>query len=144
MTKIFDIYKCNTCGNIVEVVHKGNGTLTCCGAQMELLKHNTEESTSVEKHAPVVTRKSTGYLIKVGSTAHPMIKDHMIEWIEVITDENKIYKKYFKAGAEAQLLIQTNSDNFKVRCYCNLHGLWSTTFNAKDIVGLDNSDNSEI
>ena len=144
MTKIFDVYKCNICGNIVEVNHKGNGTLTCCGTEMELLKSNTEENASTEKHIPVVTRKSTGYLIKVGSVAHPMTKDHMIEWIEIITNEDKIYKKYFTAGMDAQLLFQTNSNNFEVRCYCNLHGLWSAAFNAKDIVKLDSLDNSEI
>ena len=144
MTKIFDVYKCNICGNIVEINHKGNGTLTCCGMQMELLKPNTEEGDGAEKHIPVVARKSTGYLIKVGSIAHPMTKDHLIEWIEIITDENKIYKKYFTAGTDAQLLFQTNGDSFEVRCYCNLHGLWSATFNAKDIVGLNNSDNGEI
>lgn len=144
MTKIFDVYKCNICGNIIEVNHKGNGTLTCCNTQMELLKPNTKEGNGAEKHIPVVARKSTGYLIKVGSIAHPMTKDHLIEWIEIITDENKIYKKYFTAGTDAQLLFQTNGDSFEVRCYCNLHGLWSAAFNAKDIAGLDNLDNGKI
>ena len=37
MVKLKEIYKCNVCGNIVEVVHAGDGELVCCGQPMELL-----------------------------------------------------------------------------------------------------------
>ncbi len=28
-------YRCNVCGNIVDVVKVGGGTLVCCGQEME-------------------------------------------------------------------------------------------------------------
>ncbi|MCK4446428.1 MAG: desulfoferrodoxin FeS4 iron-binding domain-containing protein, partial [Candidatus Marinimicrobia bacterium] len=30
------VYKCEICGNIVEVLHVGGGKLVCCGQPMKL------------------------------------------------------------------------------------------------------------
>ena len=38
MTALRQIYKCNICGNIVEVLHVGKDQLVCCGQPMELLQ----------------------------------------------------------------------------------------------------------
>lgn len=46
MTVQKQIYKCNVCGNIVEVLHAGAGQLVCCGQPMELLKEKTENAKS--------------------------------------------------------------------------------------------------
>jgi superoxide reductase len=43
MTKLKEVYKCNVCGNIVEVIHTGEGELVCCGQPMELKVAKTEE-----------------------------------------------------------------------------------------------------
>lgn len=38
MTTKKEIYKCEVCGNIVEVLHEGVGTLVCCEKNMVLQK----------------------------------------------------------------------------------------------------------
>jgi len=122
--KISDIYKCEVCGNIVEVVHAGGGTLVCCGKEMVLQKENVTEA-STEKHIPVIEREGNKIKVKVGEISHPMEETHYIEWIEVLVNDVS-YKKFLKPGeapeAEFDLLIE--SEEIIVRAYCNLHGLW--------------------
>ena len=85
MTKLNEVYKCNLCGNIVEVVHAGAGALVCCNEKMALLTENTVDA-SKEKHVPVIEVGATSITVKVGSVAHPMEAAHYIEWIELIAD----------------------------------------------------------
>ena len=93
MTKIREIYKCNVCGNIVEVLHEGVGQLVCCNEPMELMKEKTEDS-SVEKHVPYIEKTSKGVLVKVGQNQdHPMLEEHHIEWIQIIADDIS-YRKF--------------------------------------------------
>ncbi len=35
MTKANDIYKCEACGDVVEVKEAGDGELVCCGAPIK-------------------------------------------------------------------------------------------------------------
>ena len=83
MAAKLEIYKCDTCGNMVEVIHGGAGELVCCGQPMKLFKENTVDAAK-EKHVPVVEKTAEGFTVKVGSVAHPMEEKHYIEWIEVI------------------------------------------------------------
>jgi len=122
MTTIKEIYKCEICGNIIEVVHASGGTLTCCGQSMTLVKENTVDA-SKEKHIPVILKVEDGILVKVGSVEHPMTEEHHIEWIEVHT-ANKVYRKYLKAGEKPQAMFKVDEDVIFVREYCNVHGLW--------------------
>ena len=85
------VFKCSVCGNIIQVVSVGGGTLTCCGKAMNLLTENTVDA-AVEKHVPVVEQNGNKVLVKVGSVSHPMEEKHYIQWIQVIT-KNKIYTK---------------------------------------------------
>ena len=85
------IYKCNICGNIVEVLTVGGGELVCCGQPMELLKEKTED-VGQEKHVPVIEKTETGWRIKVGAIHHPMEEKHYIEWIEIIADGRSFRK----------------------------------------------------
>ena len=39
-----EIYKCQICGNIVEVLHGSDGELVCCQEPMVLLKENTVDA----------------------------------------------------------------------------------------------------
>lgn len=119
MTEINQIYKCEICGNIVEVVHNGAGELVCCNQPMKLQKEKTEDE-GKEKHVPVLE----GNTVKVGSIPHPMEENHYIEWIEII-DNGKVYKKFLKPGdaPEAQPKAEI-SDKAILRAYCNVHGLW--------------------
>lgn len=123
MTELKQIYKCNVCGNIVEVVHAGEGELVCCGQPMELKKENTVDA-AVEKHVPVIEKTDNGLLIKVGETPHPMEDSHYIEWIEVEAG-GRLHRKWLKPGDEPQIEIKCKDmKNVSAREYCNLHGLW--------------------
>lgn len=122
MTELNQVYKCNICGNIVEVLHNGAGELVCCGQPMELQMEKTEEE-KFEKHRPVVEKTATGVIVRVGSVPHPMESEHYIEWIEVRT-EHRTYRKYLEPGGapEAEFLLE--AEHLEVRAYCNVHGLW--------------------
>lgn len=121
MTLLNEIYKCNICGNIVEVLQAGNGTLVCCGEDMRLLKANTVDA-SKEKHVPVWSN-TVGISVKVGSIPHPMEENHYIELIEVIAD-GRVYRKYLKPGDKPEAAFDIKASNAEVRAYCNIHGLW--------------------
>ena len=114
-----EIYKCEVCGNIVEVVHEGAGILICCGQPMVLQKENTVDA-SVEKHVPVIEGKK----VKVGSVPHPMSSEHYIEWIEATSEDGEIAKVFLKPDSkpEAKFCFKPVS----ARAYCNLHGLWKS------------------
>jgi len=122
MTKLNEIYKCNVCGNIVEMVHTGAGQLVCCGQPMILQVANTVDA-SKEKHVPVIEKTDKGVKIKIGSVPHPMEEAHFIEWIEIIAD-GKSYKKFLKPGDAPEAEFCVEAENIKARAYCNLHGLW--------------------
>jgi len=122
MSKLNEIYKCTVCGNIVEVVHAGEGELVCCGQPMGLMAENTVDAAK-EKHVPVVTQVADGYTVAVGSVAHPMEDKHWIEWIELVAD-GKVYRQELKPGMAPEATFCVKADKVSAREYCNLHGLW--------------------
>ena len=124
MAQKFEIYRCDICGNIVEVLHGGAGTLVCCGVDMQLLRENTTDA-ATEKHVPVVEKTETGTKVKVGEVAHPMEEKHFIEWIQLITDGTSC-RKFLNPGDTPEIECPVKPDEFMVRAYCNLHGLWKT------------------
>jgi superoxide reductase len=124
MSKHNEIYKCNVCGNIVEVVHAGDGELACCGQPMVLMTENTVDAAK-EKHVPVVTQIADGYTVAVGGVAHPMEEKHYIEWIELIAD-GKVYRQELKPGMAPEAIFSIKAEKVSTREYCNLHGLWKS------------------
>lgn len=124
MAKKLGIYKCETCGNIVEVLHEGKGELVCCGKPMVLQQENTVEA-SFEKHIPVIEKVEGGIKVKVGSDPHPMLEKHYIEWIQVIAGE-KVCRKFLKPDEAPEAVFAIEDDNVTAREYCNLHGLWKS------------------
>jgi superoxide reductase len=122
MAELHEVYKCEACGNIVEVMHGGKGELVCCGKPMELLKENTVDAAK-EKHVPVVEKTADGFKIKVGEVAHPMEDKHYIEWIEIIAD-GKVYQKLLKPGDAPEAEFNIEASQVTARAYCNIHGLW--------------------
>ena len=122
MNKIKEVYKCKICGNIVEIVHAGDGVLVCCGQPMILQIENTVDAAK-EKHVPVVEKVKGGVLVKVGAAEHPMLEAHYIEWIEVQT-ANKIYRKYLSPGETPEAKFLVEEEVLSAREYCNIHGLW--------------------
>jgi superoxide reductase len=118
------IYKCKYCGNIFEVLHEGTIDFVCCNTPMDLLKEQTADKTT-EKHVPVIEKITDGYKVTVGSTLHPMEKDHLIEWIEILANEIS-YKKFLKPGDKPEAVFKTDAKEIKAREYCNKHGLWKS------------------
>jgi len=123
MTKLFDVYKCSVCGNIIKVVHASGGTLVCCGQPMVLQQEKTADA-GKEKHVPVVEKTATGIIVKIGSVPHPMEEKHYIEWVEVRTGEN-VYIRGFKPNEKPEAEFPVTDTNVKVRAFCNVHGLWT-------------------
>jgi len=125
MTKVKEIYKCNICGNIVEVLHAGMGQLVCCNQPMELLKEKIEDS-SREKHVPYIEETECGFLVRVGQNEnHPMLEKHYIEWIELIADGTS-YRKFLEPGDKPEAEFELRADKVEAREYCNIHGLWKS------------------
>ena len=124
MTELSQIYKCNVCGNIVEVIHTGAGDLVCCGQPMELQKEKTEEE-GLEKHVPVIEKTEAGVKVKVGSEPHPMEEKHFIEWIQVLAD-GKLYRRFLKPGDRPEAEFRVKAEKIVAREYCNVHGLWKS------------------
>jgi superoxide reductase len=124
MTAVKQIYKCNVCGNIVEVLHAGQGELVCCGQPMELLEAKTADE-GKEKHVPVIEAGDKGVKVKVGSVPHPMEEKHYIEWIEVITDGDGC-RQFLKPGDKPEAEFDIKSRKVAAREYCNIHGLWKS------------------
>jgi superoxide reductase len=122
MTEKLEIYKCEACGNIVEVVHAGGGELVCCGEPMKLFKENTVDAAK-EKHVPILEKVDGGYKVMVGSVAHPMEEKHYIEWIELIAD-GKAYRQFLNPGEAPEAFFKIDADQVTAREYCNIHGLW--------------------
>jgi len=125
MTKRMQVYKCEVCGNIVEVLHEGAGELVCCGQPMTLLEEKTADS-STEKHVPFIKREDGKYIVVVGENAlHPMEEKHYIEWIELIVD-GVVYKKFLKPGDKPEAVFEIpEGKEVSAREFCNIHGLWA-------------------
>jgi len=122
MTEKLQIYKCEVCGNIVEMLHGGMGELVCCGAAMRLYEENTTDAAK-EKHVPVIEKIDGGFKVTVGSVAHPMEEKHYIEWIELVAD-NKAYRQFLNSGDVPEAIFYVEASKITAREYCNLHGLW--------------------
>lgn len=123
MAKLNEVYKCDICGNIAEIMHGGAGSLVCCGANMKLLVENTTDA-ATEKHVPVIAIGAGTITVKVGSVAHPMEEAHYIEWIELIAD-GKVYRQQLKPGEAPEATFNISASKVTAREYCNLHGHWS-------------------
>lgn len=122
MAKQLEVYKCELCGNIAEVLHGGAGELVCCGKPMSKLVENTVEAAK-EKHVPAIEKTEDGVKVKVGDVAHPMDEKHYIEWIEVIVG-GKVYRQFLQPGKAPEATFDIEADQVTAREYCNLHGLW--------------------
>jgi superoxide reductase len=132
MTFLNQIYKCEICGNIVEVVHTGATSLVCCGQPMNLIEEKKEDK-GQEKHLPIISelpanmcQVKDGVTIKVGEVEHPMTEDHYIEWIEIITEDGKRGRRHLNPGDKPEAEFYTRKKVIGARAYCNVHGLWLT------------------
>jgi len=122
VTERLQVYKCEVCGNLVEVLHAGPGSLVCCGEPMKNYLENTVDAAK-EKHVPVVEKTAGGFKVKVGSVPHPMEQNHYIEWIELIVD-GKAYREFLHPGQAPEATFEIQAEKVAAREYCNLHGMW--------------------
>ncbi len=122
MAERLEVYKCEVCGNIVEVLHGGDGELVCCGQPMNRFVENTVDAAK-EKHVPVIEKVEGGVKVKVGDVAHPMEEKHYIEWVEIITD-GKAYRQFLNPGEAPEATFNVEAGQITAREYCNIHGLW--------------------
>lgn len=126
MSERLELYKCNVCGNLIEVVLSGAGELVCCGEPMEYLEPNTSDSEYTEKHVPIfVTTDDNGVEVRVGSTLHPMTDEHYIQFIETIADgKNKLSRQYYAPHDIPIMVLKDKLGLKNAREFCNIHGLW--------------------
>jgi superoxide reductase len=122
MAKKLEVYKCDVCGNMVEVIHGGQGQLVCCGEPMTLLTENATDA-ATEKHVPVIEKIDGGYKVKVGSVAHPREEKHYIEWIQLLAG-GEAYRRFLEPGQAPEAVFHTKAEKVSAREYCNIHGLW--------------------
>ena len=125
MAKLREIYKCEICGNIVEVIHEGDGSLVCCNEEMKLLEEKTDDSVN-EKHVPYIEKTDKGVLVRIGQNQdHPMTEEHYIEWIQLIADDIS-YRKFLKPGDKPEAEFDITAGKIDAREFCNVHGLWKS------------------
>jgi superoxide reductase len=124
-TERLQVYKCERCGNIIEILHGGGPVPVCCHQDMTLQSENTVDAAQ-EKHVPVIQKVDGGYLVKVGEVAHPMEQKHSIEWIELVADGTSVSRKYLKPGDAPEATFKVEAGTVGARAYCNLHGLWKS------------------
>ncbi len=125
MTELRELYKCNICGNVTEVVHEGAPALVCCGEDMEKLEAKTKDKSN-EKHVPVISEIENGILVKVGEIEHPMEDRHYIKFIEVLTDD-KVLRRELKPGDKPEAAFSVGkADVVSAREYCTIHNLWES------------------
>lgn len=122
MPKRLEVYKCQHCGNIIEVMVGGGANIVCCGEEMQLQAENTVDAAK-EKHVPVIEKGNGTITVKVGSVAHPMEEKHYIQWIELIAD-GTVYRQFLQPGQAPEATFCVTAENVTAREYCNLHGHW--------------------
>ncbi|MBR1680552.1 desulfoferrodoxin FeS4 iron-binding domain-containing protein [bacterium] len=130
MTEKLELYKCNVCSNVVEVLSAGQGNLVCCGQPMELIKTETSDKTELnDKHVPVIEKVVDGFKIRIGATKHPMTEEHHINFIQAISKDGKYTKtKFLTLEDEPELGVKCNCQTLWARALCNIHGLFKHDF----------------
>lgn len=123
MPKRLEVYKCEKCGNLVQVHEGTEYPLVCCGQEMTLLEEQNADQTT-EKHVPLIEKIDGGYKVTVGSTIHPMTEAHYIQWIQLITDQDEVLTAYLKPEQEPVAIFKTDAKKVTAREFCNIHGLW--------------------
>ena len=133
MTEKLELYRCNVCHNLVEVLETGTGELVCCGEKMELIKEQASEAEALnEKHIPVIEKNIDGYWVRVGAVKHPMTEDHHINFIQVISkDKNYVKTKFLSIEDSPEMNIKCKCEkSLWSRALCNIHGLFKGEYDA--------------
>lgn len=115
------IKKCKNCGAVIMPLKDCNCEncgIKCCETEMERLVPNSFEA-SIEKHIPNYEKVEDEIYVTL---AHPMEKEHYIEWIALVHDNTKdIINLYPEQKAECRFKYIPGST---IYAYCNKHELW--------------------
>lgn len=115
---------CEHCGNMVSVVKDAGVPILCCGEKMKELVPGTTEG-AAEKHIPVYQVEGNRVRVSVGSTHHPMLEEHSIEWVAIQTKQGAQYKELDPGRSPEVCFALCDADEVEAAfAYCNLHGLW--------------------
>ena len=123
MKNTVSFFRCELCGNIVEIVNEGGGTLSCCGKPMKKLEANTSDGAQ-EKHVPVAERRDDKVFVRIGSVGHPMLDEHYIQWIAMVTADT-VDRVALVPGSKPEAVFSYKGEA-EIYEYCNIHGLWKT------------------
>lgn len=120
------IYKCEHCGNIVEVFVEGAAPIVCCGEDMMFMEEKTADHTT-EKHVPFIEKTESGYKVRVGENAvHPMTEEHYIQWIELLIGDYVLRKELNPGDEPVAEFFCSHTESVVAREYCNVHGHWKS------------------
>ncbi|MBN1437427.1 MAG: desulfoferrodoxin [Sedimentisphaerales bacterium] len=122
MANRLELYKCDKCGNVIEMIWGDYRHMLCCGTMMHPVEAKTADA-KTEKHVPVIEKVPGGFKVTVGSVPHPMEENHYIQWIEIQAD-GKVYTEYLKPGMAPEATFTIDAEKVTAREYCNVHGLW--------------------
>ncbi len=127
MTNKFELYRCNICGNVIEVLISGDGHPVCCGEEMERLEAKNDNLNSpdlTEKHSPKIENLPDGKTC-VTLDNHPMTDEHYIMFVQTISqDKTEAKIKYFYPNQQVKMKTDIPSDGLSARSYCNIHGVY--------------------
>ena len=127
MTNKFELYRCNVCGNVIEILISGDGHPVCCGEEMEKLEVKNDMQNSgmlTEKHSPKIETDEEGRTVVTVSN-HPMDKEHYIMFVQAVSkDKNEIKTKFFYPSESVKMKACFNPNEMSARSYCNIHGVY--------------------
>lgn len=117
-------YVCKHCGNVVSMIYDSGVNPVCCGDNMTELIAGTVDA-SKEKHIPEIKVEGNEVTVTIGSVIHPMVPEHYIEWIYLVTKQG-VQRKCLEAGQEPVAVFALADGDEVVEAYehCNIHGLW--------------------
>ena len=117
-------FRCEHCGNIIEMVEDKGVPVVCCGQRMTELVAGTSDGAR-EKHVPVYEVKDNIVHVNVGQVAQPMIPEQYIEWLLLKTNKGVQSKEPHPGDKPEACFALCDGDEVEaVYAYCNLHGLW--------------------
>ena len=126
MTNKFELYKCNVCGNVIEILISGDGHPVCCGEEMQKLENKNDNLNSpdmTEKHSPLIEYHDD--CLTVSTPKHPMTKEHHIVFLQTISkDKTQSQIKFFTPDEHAEMKSHISDSEILARSYCNIHGIY--------------------
>lgn len=115
---------CRHCGNLAALIRDQGVPIYCCGEEMQALVPGTTEG-SGEKHIPVYQVEGNTVYVTVGAAAHPMTREHYIQWVCLETERGIQYAHLEPNDLpEAKFSICPGDTVRAVYAFCNQHDLW--------------------